>query len=599
MQAVEAAITSMVLLPIGAAGLVAVIGGLGRRVVEAFSTSIAALVLLCSIYVWASGFEGRVPVGLSIPWLSGGPVILSFYVDYLSRLFSLIVGLIGFLVVLYSIAYMERDPGYVRYYAFLLLFIGSMEGLVLADNLGAVYVFWEVVGLCSFALIAHYYFSPRASLAGVKAFITTRLADIAFFVGVAYAYLELGSLDYAHLARAPSSVYETLALLVFVGAIGKSAQVPLHVWLPDAMEGPTPVSALIHAATMVKAGVYIVARLATLSPVHGTLPYLVAVLGIITAAYAALCGAAQYDAKRLLAYSTISQLGYLFAVLGAALAGSVGVNVALGHVVSHAVFKALLFLVVGVVIHELEPLLGPEIARDLRRVAGSLRKAPIVAAGLVAGALSLAGIPPFAGAWSKEVLIAQLYHYNSLLTVTLLAASIATAFYAFKLVYALLAAKPASEAVLIKHVPWTMQAPIAVLAALTLLSPWLIEEPHPHLEPPWTSVGSALAVLGALLAWAAYRKTITIPQRLYRAALEGFYFDEVYRRVIVPSLRGLFTLLARGIIAVLDAGVYAGVAAAAKSSLELSSVQRARISNYIASFILGLLVVIVVALAVG
>src|SRR5499425_1309297 len=321
-------------------------------------------------------------------WIGAGDFETSVaaYVDPLTGVMLLVVTGVGALIHLYSVGYMHDDPGYARYFAYLNLFVFSMTMLVLAGNFLLLYVFWEAVGLCSYLLIGFWYTRESAANAGKKAFIVNRVGDCGFALGIMLLWTTLGTLDYGDVfAKAPTLAIGTataISLLLFLGACGKSAQLPLHVWLPDAMEGPTPVSALIHAATMVTAGVYMVARSHTLFERSGVALEVVAIVGTITAVFAATIGLVQTDIKRVLAYSTISQLGYMFAAvgLGAYVAGAF-------HLVTHAFFKALLFLGAGSVIHGLHG------EQDLRKMGGLAYKMPATATTMWIGGLGLAGAP--------------------------------------------------------------------------------------------------------------------------------------------------------------------------------------------------------------
>src|SRR5499426_435197 len=304
-------------------------------------------------------------------WVGAGDfeTAVAAYVDPLTGVMLLVVTGVGALIHLYSIGYMHDDPGYPRYFAYLNLFVFSMTMLVLAGNFLLLYVFWEAVGLCSYLLIGFWYTRPAAAEAGKKAFIVNRVGDFGFGLGVLWLWTAIGSLDYADVfaksGELSPRVATAIALLLFMGACGKSAQLPLHVWLPDAMEGPTPVSALIHAATMVTAGVYMVARSHTLFERSGVALEVVAIVGTLTAIFAATVGLVQTDIKRVLAYSTVSQLGYMFVGVGVG-AYAAGVY----HLVTHAFFKALLFLGAGSVIHALSG------EQDLRKMGGLARKLP-------------------------------------------------------------------------------------------------------------------------------------------------------------------------------------------------------------------------------
>jgi len=600
---------AIILTPLAASPTVALAGHfLGRRAAWGLALATGSTVLVLALLIYNKAPEAAFYIeGPSLLLVPGGGFSLSLYIDGLAALFSLIVGLVGLLVILYSYSYMAEDQGYSRYYSLLVLFLGAMEGLVLTGSLVALYVFWEMVGLCSFALIAHYY-SPRASAAGVKAFLTTRIGDTALLVGIVYVYTILGSVEYPVLAASGLVALKLFLLLAFVGAVAKSAQLPLHVWLPDAMEGPTPISALIHAATMVKAGIYIVLRIASLALIGGSvaLPQsfmqLVVLVGTATALYAAVSAAAQYDAKRLLAYSTISQLGFMFAALGLTWrVGVEGLLAALEHVASHAVFKALLFLAVGVVIHELEPIFGPEIARDMRYVAGAARRSPLLAASLVAGAAALAGIPPFNGAWSKEAIIGVALSTEPLVALVLLAASVATAFYSAKLVYYLVFAEPRYKEIRVEEIPAFMADPLLFLIVMTLVSPLLVVPPFKPSEAGPLAMAASLAAAAAGLgaAFLLYtRKVATLRlAALQRAALEGFYIDRIYTRIIAPSILFAANLSARGLIEIVDAVVDAATSFSLQLGGMLRSLHGGKLSYYYAVYLAGLVLLIIVALA--
>src|SRR5438034_3035998 len=328
-------------------------------------------------------------------------------VDPLTGVMLLVVTGVGMLIHVYSIGYMHDDPGYARFFAYLNLFVFSMTMLVLAGNFLLLYVFWEAVGLCSYLLIGFWYTRDSAAQAGKKAFIVNRVGDFGFGLAIMWIWIAFGTLDYVAVFKGAETLAAAtatgIALLLFMGACGKSAQVPLHVWLPDAMEGPTPVSALIHAATMVTAGVYMVARSHALFERSTVALDVVLWVGVITAVFAATIGLVQTDIKRVLAYSTVSQLGYMFAALGLG-AYAAGIF----HLVTHAFFKALLFLGSGSVIHGLHG------EQDMRRMGGLRKFMPVTAVTFIIGWLAIAGIPPFAGFWSKDdILLAAWAHGGS------------------------------------------------------------------------------------------------------------------------------------------------------------------------------------------
>ncbi len=328
-----------------------------------------------------------------------------FQVDQLSAVMLLVVTGVGLLIFIYSKGYMRGDPGYYRFFAYMSLFAFSMLMLVLASNYLLLYFGWEAVGLCSYYLIGFFYHKPEAAAAaGKKAFIVNRVGDFGFGLGVMLIFVTFGTLDYVGVfgqvgaGAGGHGMLIAIALLLFMGAMGKSAQFPLHVWLPDAMEGPTPVSALIHAATMVTAGVYLVARSSVIFASAPTALLVVGAIGTFTAIFAAVIGICQKDIKKVLAYSTVSQLGYMFMALG------VGAwAIAIFHLVTHAFFKALLFLGAGSVIHSL----GGE--QDMDKMGGLRKRIPATYYTLVAGALALSGIFPFAGFWSKDDILGSVW----------------------------------------------------------------------------------------------------------------------------------------------------------------------------------------------
>src|SRR6185436_3597078 len=356
---------------------------------------------LTSCAVFARVWSGETFVGELFPWIAAGTFKagLTVQVDQLTAVMLLVVTGVGFLIHLYSAGYMHGDPGYARFFTYLNMFVFSMVMLVLAGNFLVLYVFWEAVGLCSYLLIGFWYEKKAASDAGKKAFIVNRVGDFGFGLGIMLIWVTFGTLNYGEVfAKADASVspnvYLAIALLLFIGACGKSAQLPLFTWLPDAMEGPTPVSALIHAATMVTAGVYMVARCHKLFEMAPLSLEIVAWVGGLTALFAASIGLVQTDIKRVLAYSTISQLGYMFAAVGVG-----AYAVAIFHLVCHAFFKALLFLGAGSVIHGL----GGE--QDMRKMGGLAPRMMTTTVTFLVGGLGLSGVPPLAGFFSKDAIL--------------------------------------------------------------------------------------------------------------------------------------------------------------------------------------------------
>jgi len=550
------------------------------------------------------------------PWIVAGEfdTWITAHVDQLTGVMLLVVTGVGFLIHLYSVGYMHGDPGYARFFAYLNLFVFSMTMLVLAGNFLLLYVFWEAVGLCSYLLIGFWYTRPAAAEAGKKAFIVNRVGDFGFGLGVLWLWTALGTLDYtdvfAKTGDLAPGVATGIALLLFMGACGKSAQLPLHVWLPDAMEGPTPVSALIHAATMVTAGVYMVARSHTLFERSGVALEVVAIVGTVTAVFAASIGLVQTDIKRVLAYSTISQLGYMFAAvgLGAYAAG-------IFHLVTHAFFKALLFLGAGSVIHGM----GGE--QDLRKMGGLAPKMVTTTITMTIGAVGLAGLPPFAGFFSKdEILHAAYASHHRLLWAFLLLGAFMTAFYSFRLIFLTFFGGPRMSREVAHHVhesPWVMTLPLVVLAVLTFLAGWAVGMPSeagtrfarfltpvfPPAAHEWSgAVTLMLAVLstiaasaGIVLAWFRYAaapvKAATIGQPrtpFHKLLLNAYYVDLIYDRLIVRPLYVLSVFLAYRVdLGIIDGLVNAVGRAVVAWAAGFRRLQTGYVVNYALTMLVG------------
>ena len=374
-----------------------------RRPAAAAAVSVAAIALsaAAALVILVGQVRAPVTVQADIPWMPAGPLLIrmGILLNPLSALMMVLVTVVSLLVQVYSIGYMRGDPGFPRFFSYLSLFSFSMLALVLADNFILLYMAWELVGLCSYLLIGFWHQKPEAARAARKAFIVTRVGDLGFLVGILFLSLLAGTFDFAGVTSfiaagnlAPGRV-TLVVLLLFCGAIGKSGQFPLHVWLPDAMEGPTPVSALIHSATMVAAGVFMVARLFPIFQASADALRVVAGLGAFTAAFAALIALAQDDIKKILAYSTISQLGYMMLALGVG-----GYGAGLFHLTTHASFKTLLFLGAGSVIHAVN-------TNDIRSMGGLARRMPVTTVTFAIAALALAGIFPLSGFWSKDEIL--------------------------------------------------------------------------------------------------------------------------------------------------------------------------------------------------
>src|SRR5947207_3977091 len=450
---------------------------IGRRAHWIAVPALAAS-FLASCIVFARVWSGAAFTSTLFTWIVAGDFETSVValVDPITGVMLLVVTGVGTLIHLYSVGYMHGDAGYARYFAYLNLFVFSMTMLVLAGNFLLLYVFWEAVGLCSYLLIGFWYTRTSAANAGKKAFIVNRVGDFGFGLGVMWIWSALGTLDYAAVFKGAETlspaVATGIALLLFMGACGKSAQLPLHVWLPDAMEGPTPVSALIHAATMVTAGVYMVARSHVLFERSGVALEVVAWVGVATALYAASVGLVQTDIKRVLAYSTVSQLGYMFAAvgLGAYAAG-------IFHLVTHAFFKALLFLGAGSVIHGLSG------EQDLRKMGGLAPRMVATTITMTIGAAGLAGVPGLAGFFSKDEILHAAFSERRVMWVLLLLGAFMTAFYTFRLLFLTFFGGPRMSKDVAHHVhesPPSMTVPLVVLAVLTVVAGWALGIPSDH-----------------------------------------------------------------------------------------------------------------------
>ncbi|MCI0680796.1 MAG: NADH-quinone oxidoreductase subunit L [Gemmataceae bacterium] len=525
-------------------------------------------------------------------WFRAGDVDVSFALraDGLTAVMLVTVTFIGSLIVIYSVGYMHGDPGYPRYFAVVSLFLFSMTGLVLANNFIVLYAFWEGVGLCSYLLIGYWFSRPSAAAAARKAFLVTRLGDIGLFLGILVLWTETNSLDFdvvlgqAHTLSA--EILTIACLLLFAGAVGKSAQFPLHVWLPDAMEGPSPVSALIHAATMVTAGVYLVARC---MPLFGQAPdaqLVVAVIGGFTALLAALIALTQTDLKRVLAYSTISQLGYMFLALGSGVEhhrlAALAATAAIFHLVTHAFFKALLFLGAGSVMHAMGDVI------DMRRFGGLRKLLPVTHWTFLCGAAALAGFPViFSGFWSKDEILAVTWEASRggphaviyfVLLVTALGTAGLTAFYTFRAYFMTFwgeqrlpeeAGHHPHDAAPVMGVPLMILAAGAVLAGI-VLGPtglfggflehyWSRSELPTRLQAaeagghalnvPLMLISAAVALGGIGLAYVLYVRTPALVGTaarmlggLYGWSRNKFYLDELFEALFVRPFAGLARL---------------------------------------------------------
>jgi len=487
-------------------------------------------------------------------------VPLAFILDDLSRLMLLVVSGVGSLIHIYSLGYMRDDEGKSRYFAALSLFMFAMLGIVLANNFVMMFIFWELVGFTSYVLIGHWFERDAAADAAKKAFLTTRIGDFGFMIGILMVWMATGSVVFddivAHLSKITSNPgYLTIvAILIFCGAVGKSAQFPLHVWLPDAMEGPTPVSALIHAATMVAAGVYLLVRVAFLIQASQTALLVIAWIGTITALLGALMATQQSDIKRILAYSTISQLGYMVMAVGLA-----SNEAAMFHLFTHAFFKALLFLAAGSVIVTLHH------EQDIRKMGGLAKKLRITFATFAVGALALVGCPPFSGFFSKDAILALAYERNMSIFVIGLTTAFLTAFYVSRAVIVVFLGKPRSDAARAgKESPLVMIIPLLILALFALIAGWetvaknFLVVPHEK-ESVITVPALALValILGVGIATWLYRNRERDPLHV-DLVRRRFYIDEFYEWLIGATQELLARIAAFFDRWIIDAGAVRG-----------------------------------------
>ncbi|WP_027087161.1 NADH-quinone oxidoreductase subunit L [Cohnella panacarvi] len=551
----------------------------------------------------------------SIEWLQVGSLKLSagFEVTNLTSLMLVVVTLVSFLVNVYSQGYMRDDDRISTFFAYVALFTSSMLGLVLSDNLLTFYIFWELVGVCSFLLVGFWYHKPEAKAAAKKAFIVTRIGDLGLLIALLllFWYMPDHALDFTtihNVFSTPGGVISVgittlIALLIFVGAVGKSGQFPLHTWLPDAMEGPTPISALIHAATMVAAGVFLVARTFPIFEASDAAMTTVAVIGAFTAIFAASIGLAQNDIKRILAYSTVSQLGYMMLALGV---GSV--SAAMFHLFTHAFFKALLFLGAGSVIHGAH-------TQDIREMGGLGKTMKITAWTFGIGALALSGIPPFAGFWSKDAILAAALDKNGILFAVGAIAAFFTALYMARLYFLVFAGKPKQDGHAHES-PSVMTVPLIVLAILSVvagfvdtpfkgwLGEWLTgEAPEHHGSGIVMVVSVAVGLLGIYIGWLVYVKGTVrrdaVSSRapaLVRTLERKYYIDELYDLLIVKPLRSFGKALQAFDDYIVDGVVrLAGYSTSALGRLN-SRLQSGQVQTYALTALIG---IVILALAIA
>ena len=663
------------LLPLLGAAMNGFLGRrLPRRLVTLIALGMVAASLAASLWVAASLYSSGAVTYTEehVPWIQAGGFTagFTFFLDHLSVVMILVVTGVGFLIHVYAVGYMAEDKSYWRFFSYLNLFMFFMLMLVLASNYLLMFVGWEGVGLASYLLIGFYYSKPSAVIAGKKAFVVNRVGDFGFMLAMFLMIKLFGSLDFEHVMRLASSrpvetghagVLTAIALLLLLGATGKSAQIPLYVWLPDAMEGPTPVSALIHAATMVTAGVYMVARSHV---IFSHSPYAlaaVAAIGCITSIFAATIGMVQTDIKRVLAYSTISQLGYMFLAAGVAAYSS-----AVFHLMTHAFFKALLFLSAGSVIHAMAG------EQDMRHMGGLRKQIPWTFAVMTVGTLAIAGTPMFSGFFSKDEILWKTWSSgNHLLWAFALTTAAFTSFYMFRLWFMTFfgeSRKPhavpthggvsfasghapsvshgsGEHAAGVHESPWIMLAPLVLLAVLSVVggyigiprafggqnhferflapvfsanisneSPALESSPAEsaneelNMERSFAAISVGAGAVGFYFAWLFYYKRRDLPDRfaaslggIYRTVLHKYYVDEAYQSVFVRLLQsGARRVLWRGIdVGLIDTAVNQSGAGALGIGSSLRKMQSGSIRSYAGWIVLGAAGVITYMLWVG
>ncbi len=545
--------------------LIIAFGGksLGHKAAAFIACGAVLASFLVSIIVFRHvGYNGPISATF-FEWIRAGnfSAEFGFLADPLSCLFMLIITGVGFLIHVYSVGYMHNDEGFNRFFSYLNLFVFFMLLLVMGDNYLVMFVGWEGVGLCSYLLIGFWFKNQDYNSAANKAFIMNRIGDLGMLLGIILIFINLGTIQYSGVfSAAPAlstSTLTAIAVLLFIGAMGKSAQLPLYTWLPDAMAGPTPVSALIHAATMVTAGIYMVARNNVIYSLAPAALEMVAWVGIATALLAATIAVAQNDIKKILAYSTVSQLGLMFVALGL---GSYSSGIF--HVATHAFFKALLFLGAGSVIHALSG------EQDIRNMGGLRKHLPVTFLTILIGVLAISGIPPFAGFFSKDEILAVAFEHNKALWALALLISLLTAFYMFRFLFLIFFGEVRASKEAMGHIhesPKTITIPLIILAALSTIggfmgipealggSHWLssylapvLGEPEHHLShsTEYFLMGMVV-VLTAVIIVSAYtgfvsRKSVPPADESTRGFLKTllnkYYVDELYHSVVVKPL---------------------------------------------------------------
>jgi NADH-quinone oxidoreductase subunit L len=597
--------------------------GMGVTAVMAYTVALTYFLSGNPEFIDASGQRLQYIV-FNVNWLAFTDdlvIRLGFYLDSISAMMLIVITTVSFMVHLYSLGYMHGERGFQRYYAFLSLFSFSMLGLVVATNIFQMYIFWELVGVSSYLLIGFYYTKHAAVSASKKAFIVTRFADLGFLIGILVLSFYSKTFDFAALTTNPmealggaagttflgASVLTWGLVLIFVGGMGKSAMMPLHIWLPDAMEGPTPVSALIHAATMVVAGVFLVARMFPVYILEASATTFVAIIGAATAFYAAVVACTQLDIKRVLAFSTISQIAFMMVALGVAGLGmgevshhGLGYMASMFHLFTHAIFKALLFLGAGALIHAVH-------SNDYTAMGGLRKYMPITHWTFLIGCLAIAGIPPFSGFFSKDEILSAAYAWSPWMGVWMTMVAALTAFYMFRLYYLIFWWKKHDTAHHTPHdAPWTMSVPLIFLAAVSCIAGFIPfghyvtwdNMPYDiHLDPTIAVTSVVIAIAAIALATVMYRKENAIPARLRAAmphlwnwAFHRFYWDELYMFI---THKIIFNLICRPIAwfdrHIIDGTMDAFANITNKASFAIRGLQSGQIQTYVRVYLIGAL----------
>ena len=615
------------LLPLTGFLLLALSGkGIGKSVAGLLASATVGIAFLLSLVLF---FDiHHTPTGMTYPvfeWFSAGNLHLSFgfLVDALTSVFLLVITGVGFLIHVYSIGYMHDDEGYNRFFAYLNLFVFFMLLLVMGDGFLTMFAGWEGVGLSSYLLIGFWYKNIDYSKAAKKAFVINRIGDLGFLLGMMLLVVMFGSLDYATIFSNTSGVNVSLltiaTMLLFVGAIGKSAQIPLFTWLPDAMAGPTPVSALIHAATMVTSGIYMIARSNALFSLTPITLNVILWIGLATAIMAAMIAIYQNDIKKILAYSTVSQLGLMFAALGAG-AYTAGVF----HVVTHAAFKALLFLGAGSVIHAMHG------EQDIRKMGGLKKALPITSITFLIGTLAISGIPPFAGFFSKDQILAELlYQKGGLIFGIALLISLMTAYYMFRLYFLTFnGAFRGKDASHLHESPKVMTLPLIVLAVLSVIAGFvgiphgiaesiggshfldhllskniILTNTHFTAMEEWSMIGGTLAAIAMViwLSWSHFSGTkagneVTL-SGLKNVIYNKFYIDELYEGIVTKPLDTVSGIMQNYIDRSGIDGMVNGIGKFVRlGGTKLRTIQTGNLGSYFLAMVLAMFILLGVSL---